>query len=107
VCKMIILNRYKVVDMNKFKRFIFISVLLISIVLFTLLFTIKVYSKDIPQYNYITVEEGDTIWSIASNYLDKSNIEIRKLVYVISNENNIYNASIYPGDVIKIPMNLE
>jgi LysM domain-containing protein len=107
VCKMIILNRYKVVDMNKFKRFIFISVLLISIVLFTLLFTIKVYSKDIPQYNYITVEEGDTIWSIASNYLDKSDMEIRKLVYVISNENNIYNASIYPGDVIKIPMNLE
>ncbi|MBP1925321.1 hypothetical protein J2Z76_001180 [Sedimentibacter acidaminivorans] len=104
---MIILNRYKVVDMNKFKRFIFISVLLISIVLFTLLFTIKVYSKDIPQYNYITVEEGDTIWSIASNYLDKSDMEIRELVYVISNENNIYNASIYPGDVIKIPMNLE
>jgi len=104
---MIILNRYKVVDMNKFKRFMFISILLISMVLFTLLFTIKVYSKDIPQYNYITVEEGDTIWSIASNYVDKSNMEIRELVYVISNENSIYNASIYPGDVIKIPMNVE
>jgi len=104
---MIILNRYKVVDMNKFKRFMFISTLLISMVLFTLLFTIKVYSKDIPQYNYITVEEGDTIWSIASNYVDKSNMEIRELIYVISNENSIYNASIYPGDVIKIPMNVE
>lgn len=104
---MIILNRYKVVDINKFKRFMFISILLISMVLFTLLFTIKVYSKDIPQYNYITVEEGDTIWSIASNYVDKSNMEIRELVYVISNENRIYNASIYPGDVIKIPLNVE
>lgn len=104
---MIILNRYKVVDMNKFKRFMFISILLISMVLFTLLFTINVYSKDIPQYNYITVEEGDTIWSIASTYVDKSNMEIRELVYVISNENSIYNAFIYPGDVIKIPVNVE
>lgn len=104
---MIILNRYKVVDMNKFKRFMFISILLMSIVLFTLLFTIKGYSKDIPIYNYITVEEGDTLWSIASNYVDKSNMEIRELVYVISNENSIYNASIYPGEVIKVPMNVE
>lgn len=104
---MIILNRYKVVDIIKFKRFMFISILLISMVLFTLLFTIKVYSNDIPHYNYITVEEGDTLWSIASNYIYNSNMEIRELVYVISNENSIYNASIYPGDVIKVPMNVE
>ena len=104
---MIILNRYKVVDMNKFRRFMFISILLISMVLFTLLFTIKVYSKDIPQYNYITIEEGDTLWSIASNYTDNSNMEIRELIYLISNENSIYNASIYPGDVIKVPLGVD
>jgi LysM repeat protein len=72
-------------------------------VLFTLIFTIKVYSKDMPQYSYITVQKGDTIWSIASNFTDNSNIEIRKLVYIISNENKIKNASIYPGDIIRIP----
>ncbi|MDF2616432.1 MAG: hypothetical protein K0Q47_1087, partial [Sedimentibacter sp.] len=46
-------------------------------------------------------------WSIASNYADKSNTDIRELVFEISSENSIYNASIYPGDVIKVPMNLE
>lgn len=104
---MIILNRYKVKDINKFKRFMFLSILLISILVFTSTLTFNAYSKDIPQYNYITVEEGDTLWTIASNYTEKSNIDIRKLVYEISYENNIYNASIYPGDVIRVPMNAD
>lgn len=104
---MIILNRYKVKDINKFKRFMFLSILLISILVFTSTLTLNAYSKDIPQYNYITVEEGDTLWTIASNYTEKSNTDIRKLVYEISYENNIYNASIYPGDVIRVPMNAD
>lgn len=104
---MILFNRYKVVDIYKFKRFMFISILLISMVLFTLMFTIKVYSKNIPQYNYITVQKGDTLWSIASNLSIYNDMEIRELVYLISNDNDIYNASIYPGDIIKIPLKIE
>lgn len=104
---MIILNRYKVTDLRKFKRFMFISILFISILVFASMATLNAYSKDIPQYNYITVEEGDTLWSIASNYADSSHTDIRELVYLISNENDIYNASIYPGDVIKVPMSVE
>lgn len=84
----------------------FLSILFISILVFASMATLNAYSKDIPQYNYITVEDGDTLWSIATNY-SHSNTDIRKLVYEISSENGIYNASIYPGDVIKIPMNVE
>lgn len=100
---MIILNRYKVKDINKFKRFMFLSILLISILVFASLATIKAYSKDIPQFDYINVKEGDTLWSIASDYAD--NNEIREIVYEISQANNIQGASIYPGDIIKIPLN--
>jgi len=103
VILMIILNRYKVTDINKFKRFMFFTILFISICIFSLIFTIKVYSKDIPQYKYISVKEGDTLWSIASSYAH--NGDIRELIYKISIENNIQNASIFPGDIVKISLN--
>ena len=100
---MIILNRYKVTDLQKFKRFMFISILLISILVFASMATLNAYSKDIPQFDYIDVKEGDTLWSIASNYSD--NKEIREVIFEISQTNHIQNASIYPGDIIKVPLN--
>jgi hypothetical protein len=104
---MIILNKYRVTNMKKFKRFMFLSILSMSMLVFTFAATFNAYSKDIPQFDMVTVQDGDTLWSIASNYADKSNTDIRELVFEISSENSIYNASIYPGDVIKVPMNLE
>lgn len=97
---MIILNRYKVTDMKKFKKFMFFTILLISTCMFTLIFTINAYSKDIPQYDYVVVAEGDTLWTIASNY--STDGDIRELIYEISKENNIKNAIIHPGDKIRI-----
>ena len=100
---MIILNKYKVTDINKFKRFMFLAILLISFISFTLFSTFKAYSKDIPQFDYITVHKGDTLWSIASNY--SADKDIREVIYNISKINNINDAVIYPGDIIKIPLN--
>lgn len=99
---MIILNRYKVTNLNRFKRFIFMSVLLISFLAFASMTTFKAYSKNIPQFDYIRVREGDTLWSIASATMKDK--EIRKAIYEISKLNNIQDASIYPGDIIKIPI---
>lgn len=104
---MIILNKYKVNNMKKFKRFMFLSILSISMIVFTFAATFNAYSKDIPQFDLVTVKDGDTLWSIASSYADTSNADIRELIYEISNENSIYNACIYPGDVIKVPMSVK
>ncbi len=100
---MIIFNRYKVNNLKKIKRFIFISVLLISIFVFASMATLKAYSKDIPQFDYINVKAGDTLWSIASYYAGSK--EIREVIFEISEANHISDASIYPGDIIKIPLN--
>jgi len=99
---MIILNKYRIINMKRFKRFMFISILSISMFIFTFAATFNAYSKDIPQYEYISVKDGDTIWSIASDYADK--VEIREMIYNISKVNNVQNASIYPGDIIRIPL---
>jgi len=78
------------------------SVLFISIIIFASSLTLNAYSKNIPQFKYINVKEGDTLWSLASTYMD--DIEIREAIYEISRHNNILNSSIYPGDVIAIPI---
>ena len=99
---MILLNKYKVTDIKKFKRFISMSVLFISILVFASRATLKAYSENIPQFSYIRVERGDTLWSIASKNMEAK--DIRKAVYEISKLNSIKNSSIYPGDIIKLPV---
>ena len=99
---MIIFNKYRITNINRFKRFVFISVFFVSIIVFASSLTINAYSKDIPQFKYINVSKGDTLWSLASTYME--DMEIRKAVYEISKHNNIQDASIYPGDIIAIPV---
>lgn len=100
---MVILNKYRVKDIRKFKRFMFLSILIISLITFISISSIKAYSKDIPLFGYVSVEQGDTLWSIASDYA--GNKDIRQVVYEISELNNIHNSPIYVGDTIKIPLN--
>ena len=100
---MIVLNKYKVSDVKKFRRFMFLSIFLISIITFTSILTLNAYSKDIPQFDYVSVQQGDTLWSIASVYTDSK--DIRQVVYEISELNNIHNTPIHSGDIIKIPLN--
>lgn len=100
---MIILNKYKVTDIKKFKRFMFLTILLISIIAFTSILTLNAYSKDIPQFDYVSVQQGDSLWSIAKDYAGSK--DIREVIYNISELNNIHNTTIQPGDIIKIPLN--
>ena len=100
---MVILNKYKVSNVKKFKRFMFLVLFLISIIAFTSITTIKAYSKDIPQFDYVRVRQGDSLWSIASVYADSK--DIRQVIYEISELNNIHNNPIHSGDIIKIPLN--
>ena len=100
---MIILNKYKVTNVNKFKRFMFLTILLISIIGFTSILTLNAYSKDIPQFDYVSIQQGDSLWAIAKDYA--GNKDIREVIYEISELNNIHNTPIQPGDIIKIPIN--
>lgn len=100
---MVILNKYKISNIRKFKRFMFLTVLLISMLTFTSILTLNAYSKDIPLFDYVSVQPGDTLWSIAEDYAGSK--DIREVVYKISQLNNIRNNPIHPGDIIKIPLN--
>lgn len=49
-----------------------------------------------------TVQEGDTLWSIAKKY-NKQGEDIRKLIYEIRQHNNI-SPMIREGQIIEIPV---
>ncbi|MDR3363740.1 MAG: LysM peptidoglycan-binding domain-containing protein [Clostridiales Family XIII bacterium] len=51
----------------------------------------------------ITVQSGDTIWSIASAYAEPST-DIRKSIKEICALNGIEPGKIYPGQTIKVPI---
>ncbi len=50
----------------------------------------------------ITIESGDTLWKIAQEYGPKE-ADIRKVVYLICDINDIHMDNIKTGDIIKVP----
>ncbi|EAX48741.1 Peptidoglycan-binding LysM [Thermosinus carboxydivorans Nor1] len=55
-------------------------------------------------YQIITVNNGDTLWSIASNYVTDQD-DIRDLIIAIKHTNNLDNGVvIHPGQQLKIPL---
>ena len=54
-------------------------------------------------YIQINIQEGDSVWSIASRHVVKSQ-DIRELVVAIRELNALNrDATVYPGQVLKIP----
>ena len=99
---MILFNKYKVVNMLRFKIFVIIS--LVIILLFTLYnFTAFSINNEEHQYIEILVQDGDTIWDIAQEYYDGTK-DIRRIVHNILDINDIEGAMIKPGDRILVPV---
>ena len=99
---MILFNKYKVVNMFRFK--IFVTISLVIILLFTLYnFTAFSINNEEHQYIEILVQNGDTIWDIAQEYYDGTK-DIRRIIHNILDINDIEGAMIKPGDRILVPV---
>ncbi|NMA87232.1 MAG: LysM peptidoglycan-binding domain-containing protein [Tissierellia bacterium] len=101
---MAIKRKYKIVDKAKFIRFVFILVFLLLITIIFFQKINRVYgSLYEEQYIEVKVERGDTVWDIARKYMPEK-YDVRKMIFEIKEVNNMNNANIYPGDLIKIPI---
>jgi len=90
-------KKYLLKNKTRFYGFLFI----ISLVIFTGIYTASVSGFKEPEYQSIIVNSGDTLWSIAERYGDNSNI--REYIYNIKKINNLDSSMVYENMAILIP----
>jgi len=96
-------RKYRVVNKTRF---------IISMVILTVFFisffslmtnTYKAYAIKEVEYLEVIVNSGDTVWDIAKEYRNEKQ-DVRELVYIILEVNEIENSMIYKGQKIRIPI---
>ena len=85
-------------------KFIVEAALLLSITIIIVVSLINLFKVPSPIYfkKYV-VEKGDTLWSIASLSNGYDKMDTREIVEAIEQKNNT-SATIFPGQIIYIPM---
>ena len=70
----------------------------------TIAFVVYLYITDekIEQYEHITIEQGDTLWSLAEQYRGK--MSTKDWVTFVKKENDLFNQVITTGQTIIIPI---
>ena len=84
----------------------FITFIAITIILFTLIFNFMfklstAQSETEVQYIKVGVMSGDTLWSIAQEYMP--DMDTREAVYIIKKVNGLDSNIITAGSVLDIP----
>ncbi len=93
-------KRYHLKNRTRFFCFIFV----ISLVIFITVYTANVSGYHEQEYVSVTVNSGDTLWSIAERYCDENN-DIRKYIYDIKDINNLDSGFLIADTSILIPIN--
>ena len=70
----------------------------------TVAFVTYLYITDekIEKYEHITIEQGDTLWSLAERYRGK--MATKDWVSFVKKENDLFNRVITTGQIIIIPV---
>lgn len=89
---------------NKYRFYTFIILVMLTVTLLAiLLFQISAKANAKTDYKSVTVSHGDTLWKIAEE--NSNNSDIRQIVYQIRKINKLETANISPGQVIRVPLN--
>ena len=99
-------KKYYIESKIRFTIFITLMIMIIGLSLNAVLNLSKAYADgkgtDIKTYYAITVESGDTLWSIAQNYVG-SKTDIREFIYEIKTLNDLDSSDIQIGQELLIP----
>ncbi len=98
------MKKYKIVSPIRFFIFVLIVTFVIIFGLVTLFGSNRTEAASVNTYTQVKVEADDTLWSIASDYIDDST-DIRSFIYEIREINDIEDGeSLHVGDLLFIPV---
>lgn len=88
---------------KKNRRFMLLLILAFSYV-FMMNMVFASSSQEEQDYYEVIIEQGDTLWEIASdaNQFHKKNV--MDIVYLIADFNHLDSGIIHPGQTIKVPL---
>lgn len=84
----------------------------IILLVLTLLFSVGLFSKTVTAHNRskrmklvtsIEIENGDTLWSIASDYISYEYDDMNDYIEEIKKSNGLHSDSIHAGNYLVIP----
>ena len=92
-------TRMKIKDINRFRVFCFL------VFFFAVIFMQNkfLYSYNYPKTQYVTIQEGDSLWSIAQKHKAKYD-DTRDFVERIKEMNMLEDSEITKGQEIKVPV---
>ncbi len=94
---------YRIKSRTRFIIFVAVAVIFAVVALNTMIGSYNVSSETIVNYIDIQVQSGDTLWSIAREYMP-SDMDIRDAVYELCSVNDIQGKYIYDGQILHIPI---
>lgn len=86
----------------------YVTILLTVVLIITFMYmlstfgNLNVYGDGETEFIYVTIEAGDTVWSLAKENTP-SNRDLRETISLINKYNDINESLLFVGDVIKIP----
>lgn len=97
-------KRYRIISKSRFFLFITLIIAVLAIILVSIVSTTGAYSIESTQeIEHYWVKKGDTLWDIAKEFSPEG-YDIRKMIYIIREQNNMNTGMVYEGVKIEIPL---
>lgn len=88
----------------KFERLAFIFSFFIVFVAITGAIIYMDNQNETDTFLQVTVEDGDSLWSIANKFEKSTNISKQEFVKWVQDNNDIHSSIIKPGEVVIVPV---
>ena len=96
------MKNYRLTNKRRFISFL-ITVTLLSIVIVSFLIPNECQGMQEQKYVEVKVVSGDTLWELAEQY-GGNDLDKREFIYEIMKLNNLKEAKLFAGQILRIPL---